>query len=79
MLRQICKQAQIRVLKESLLNSYGDEDQEPVSSVKGLDNAYHIVPTTLLIRVLRLRKGSVKVVEGPNSRPTVFSVVTFKE
>ena len=42
----------------------------------GLDKARHIVPTALLVRVQCFRKGSIKGVEGPSTRPIVFSMIT---
>ena len=41
----------------------------------GLDKSRHIVPTALLVRVQCSRKDLYKAVEGPSTRPIVFSMI----
>ena len=41
----------------------------------GLDQARHIVPTTLLVRVQCFWKGLCKAVQGPSTRPIVLSMI----
>ena len=40
-----------------------------------LDKARHIVPTPLLVRVQCFSKDLYKAVEGPSTRPIVFSMI----
>ena len=42
----------------------------------GLDNARHIVPTALLVRVQRLRNDLHKTVKVPSTSPIVLSMIT---
>ena len=41
----------------------------------GLDQASHIVPTALLVRMQRLRNDLYKAVKGPSTSPIVLSLM----
>ena len=48
----------------------------PCCTWGGLDKARYIVPIASLVRVQCFRKGLYKAIEGPSTRPKVFSMIT---
>ena len=56
-------------------NNQRGQSSGPCRLCDGFDRARHVVPTALLVRVQCFRKNLYMAVEGPGTRPIVFSVI----
>ena len=75
MIRSVCTRGNVQGAVEVSTNTQRGKSSGSCRLCRGLDKAHHVVLIASIVRVNASRKSLHMAVEGPSTRPVVFSMI----